>query len=290
MDKSAIAPLSIPEAAERLAHASETGILGSGPKESPIQVNPIKAALSALPLFKLFIQFVWSSAIVVSVFFLVRRDETWHTFDARAWDSRISVPSSVTSGVGWCLFVLLGFYVNKATRRYQDAARLIYQVGHAVRYNARTLLHACKPGTWHTGDLDRIIRHFIAYPIALKMTIRGEREREQLDFILHPRDVDNVLAAESMHSHCMRVIRAYSLAIDSATQNAFQYSDTETAPCGRVSIYSLIDALDKADFLAQEAVSLSESRSSITYVNHLRIFLYIWMMFLPLSLVSSSGW
>lgn len=69
---------------------------------------------------------------------------------------------------------------------------------------------------------------------------------------------------------------------------ASKYGDGETKPKGCGSLY--IATVNLMDGEAQKDVALSEFLSSLAYVNHLPIFLYIWMVFLLLGLVSSSGW
>lgn len=123
------------------------------------------------------------------------------------------------------------------------------------------------------------------------MQLRGERNIEQLTPVLHARDAEDVIAAPAMHIHCSRVARAYTLAVDDDTPFwASRYSDADTKPQGYGSLYISLGTVDLMDSEAQKAVAISEFRSSLAYVNHLRIFLYIWILFLPLALVSSSGW
>lgn len=131
----------------------------------------------------------------------------------------------------------------------------------------------------------------VAYPVALKMSLRGERECEQLERILHPDDVRDVIKADCMHTHCLRVVRAYTFSVvDDKPLHAFRFVDAKKNPGGKACTRYMTDTMDKIDLEAQKAVAIGEYRSSIAYVNHLNIFLYIWILFLPLALVETSGW
>lgn len=283
-------PPSLQDTLDYLSKAQKSGNLGSGPSESPDNPNPILVFLTTIPVFILLTQFLWSSAIVLVLYF-INRDEYSDTFDEAIWTSRASIPSFVSSATGWALFVLLSFFIREATKRYRAASTAIHNVGMLLSYNFRMITYNYPSGTWHPGDIDRIVRHIIAYPIALKMSLRNERESAQLEHILHPDDVKDVISADSMHTHCLHVVRAYTFAvIDEKPNYAFKFVDAKKTPGGKACTRYVIDTLDKVDLEAQKAVAIGEYRSSIAYVNHLNIFLYIWILFLPLALVRTSGW
>lgn len=274
-----------------LQHVEKTGVLGKGPAESTSEhANVFKAFVNTLPLPMLGIQAVWSSLIVVLLYFLNRSTHP-DTLDDAIWTSRLNVPPLVASAMSWALFVLLAFFIREATARYRSAATAIRDVGMLLKYTLRNLLYNYPADTWHPGDVDRIVRHFAAFPIALKMALRGERDRSQLEPILHPSDVEDVVNADAMHTHCLRVVRAYSFAVvDEKPKHAFSFVDAKKNPAGKLATRFMIIALDELDLVAQKAVAISEYRSSIAYVNHLNVFLYIWIFFLPLVLVRRSGW
>lgn len=274
-----------------LQGVQDTGILGTGPAESTAQrPNVFKAFLHTLPFPMLCIQAVWSSLIVV-VLYLLNSSTHPNTLDDAIWTSRLNVPPLVASAMSWALFVLLAFFIREATARYRSAATAVRDVAMLLRYTLRNFLYNYPAGTWHPGDVDRIVRHFVAFPIALKMTLRGERDRSQLEHILHESDVEDVVNADAMHTQCMRVVRAYSFAVvDEKPTHAFACVDAKKNPAGKLATRFMIVGLDEIDLAAQKAVAISEYRSSIAYVNHLNVFLYIWIFFLPLVLVRMSGW
>lgn len=283
-------PPPLRETLDYLSKAQESGSLGSGPTEPPNNPNPISVFFTTIPVFILLTQFIWSSAVVLTLYF-VNRDEHRDTFDDAIWTSRASIPSFVSAATGWALFVLLSFFIREATKRYRSASTAIHNVGMLLSYTFKMITYYYPSGTWHPGDIDRIVRHIIAYPIALKMSLRNERESVQLEHILHPDDVKDVIAADSMHTHCLRVVRAYAFSVvDEKPSHAFRFVDAKKTPAGKSSTRYIIDTLDKVDLEAQKAIAIGEYRSSIAYVNHLNIFLYTWILFLPLALVGTSGW
>lgn len=269
-----------------------SGRLGSGPNESVGNKNAIHTVLVSIPWGMLIVEFIWSLSVVGTGYALGSREgePLYKTLDEEFWKSRLNVPSSVTYGVGWALFVLLAFFIREATNRYRSACGAIHLLETKIKYFLRDIIYNYPEGTWHPGDIDRIARHLVAYPIALKMAIRNECEQEQLSPILHPADVDDVLQSDCMPSQCTRVLRAYLYAGDERLPYGFQYADTKKTPSGIGVRFGLVKYVDAIDFAAQKAMSIAEFRPSIAYVNHLQIFLYIWMMFLPLSLIKTSGW
>lgn len=278
------------ETLDYLKKAQQSGSLGSGPTESPDHPNPILVFLTTIPIFILLTQLIWSSAVVLTLYF-VNRDDHQDTFDDEIWTSRASIPSFVSSATGWALFVLLSFFIREATKRYRAASTAFHNVGMFLSYILRIISYNYPSGTWHPGDIDRIVRHIIAYPVALKMSLRNEREAGQLEQILHPDDVKDVIAADAMHTHCLRVVRAYSFSVvDEKPTHAFRFVDAKKNPGGSAATRYMIDVLDQIDLEAQKATAIGEYRSSVAYVNHLNIFLYIWILFLPLALVKTSGW
>ncbi|KAI0558539.1 Bestrophin/UPF0187 [Gracilaria domingensis] len=272
----------------RLRNAQVSGELGSGPPEiSQAEYSSFYAVLTTVPYTILAFQLVWSTIVTLIGYGLANKELDW--FTTEFWTSRLSVSSSVSYGVGWALFVLLGFFIREASNRYFEAQVHWTYIGGNLRQTARQFRQNYPQGTWHDGDISRIAAHLIAYPIALKMALRGERERAQLEGILHDNDLDDVLDADMMHCHCMRVVRAYSSAAED-DGHAFADVPVDKTPAGWGIRYLLLDLMDAVDSRANNLVKIAKSSPSLGYVTHLQIFLYIWMFFLPLALVKSSGW
>lgn len=280
--------------------AQRTGKLGPGRAENPHQ-NIFKALIQTFPLTLMLVQLIWSGVITIAAYFVSdtlvfyydgtsKPELTGFTLSEVFWKSRLNVSPSVTSGVGWALFVLLGFYIKAASTRYIEAQKSIYRAGRLLLRAVRVTRQAFPQGSWHPGDRDRIIAHLMAYPLAFKMALRGERDEELLKTVLHPADARDVINARSMQFHCMRVVKSYFVVADDANPNFKHLTTMEKTEPGvltRMAIGVLTDGVDEA---AIGAFRISQFRPSAGYINHLKVFLLIWMMFVPLTIIHTSGW
>lgn len=280
-------------AANFLQRVISTGKLGAGPAEpNPSFSNGAFSVLYTFPWRLMTAQLVWSSVVVVISYFVAKRTTPQTSHDALTkdfWESRIVVNPAVAYTLGWAVFVLLGLFISESSNRFNTARVSIFTIGSQLIFLLRKIRHCYPAGTWHPGDLERIAAHLTAYPIALKMTLRGDRSPEQLYPILHKDDVNDVVHADIMHAHCLRVVRAYiTVAEDDGVE--FHLSDTSSTPPGVVIRRVITKFTDDIDSTASLATRVAEFRPSLAYLNHLRILLATWFMFLPFTLVSSSGW
>lgn len=286
--------------AEFLKNAANTGKLGAGPPEPDPSVISSVVTGTAISLFHTFpwgimaFQFVWSSIVTVIAFLVgwfVTSEGSRYTLSGDFWSgkSRVYIASDIVYALGWAMFVLLGLFVAEASDRFHDAQSSIFTVGSQLSYLLRKIRQCYPAGTWHPGDLDRIIAHLVAYPVALKMTLRQDRSPEQLLPILHEKDVNDVVNADIMHVHCLRVVRAY-LSVAEEDGVEFNLSDTDSTPAGAVIRRIITKFTDDIDAKASVAARIAEFKPSLAYINHLRILLHVWLLFLPLNLAASCGW
>lgn len=263
--------------------------IGHGrPESNPWTSHGAKGMVLTIPWTFLILQLVWSGIVTAIAYSL--GDDTYSTLSTEFWHTRLSVSPSVTYGVGWALFVLLGFFVNEASSRFFEGQKHLDNVGAQLCRVVRCLCQGYPRGSFHHGDYERLLTHLVAYPIALKMMLRSERDASQISPVLHPDDVTDTLKASAMHAHCSRVIRAYFSAAEDDASDSFKLVSCDKTPAGPGIRYFVMDMLDNVDASATACMRILQFHPSAAYVNHLHIFLYIWMMFLPLSLVSSSGW
>lgn len=274
----------------RLHQVQKSGKLGSGPSEHPPQnIFSIPHVLfHSIPYKLLISQTLWSIFVIVVAHLLSPDEPT--SLSTEYWTSHLIVSSSVSNGIGWALFILLGFFIREASNRYWQAYLHWTNMTAYLRQIVRHMRQSIPPGTWHHGDHDRVTAHLMAYPISLKMTLRGEREREQLHDILDKQDLDELLNSQEMHIHCMRVVRAYFSAVEDDAPISFACIDAEKTPCGNNTRFFFIKFIDAVDDAANAIIRISHFKPAKGYVNHLCIFLYIWLLFLPLALVQTSGW
>lgn len=277
--------------ASYLNTAIATRILGASPPEhDESEFTPLRRFITSFPTHLILFQLIWSAIVSALAYALVRGgDNPWSTLSTQFWPSQLLLTPSVVSGVGWALFVLLGFFIREAAQRYDEALRHWGNIAALLRQTVRQVVQAYPPGVWHEGDHDRLVAHLIAYPLALKMTLRGESDRGPLEKVLHPDDVEDVVNADSMHVQCIRVVRAYlsSAEVDGSKPFLPQKRRKEKGFCPR---YFAVDQVDEVEIEGNALERIARFQSAVGYTFHLKIFLYIWLLFLPLGIIGTSGW
>lgn len=273
-----------------LRKVCDTGKLGPGPVETDIVHRRLyKTLWRTFPWVTLSVQFVWSSIVLTIAYFVSNASNPGKPLlDDKFWISRVNVSSTVSYGVGWALFVLLSLYVREASKRYVGAQISIQHASAALKRVVRIVRQCYPAGMWHEGDHERLMAHIVAYPIALKMTLRRERTPDQLAHLLHPDDVSDIVSGDLLHLQCLRVVRSYLTAAEDDNDAFRHIAANETLPGADVRRV-ITEILDSADLFATSAVQVAHFRPASSYINHLRIFLYIWLMFLPLAVVGPSG-
>lgn len=274
--------------ARYFAHTRDTGKLGSGPAElGPANLTVFNFIFQSMPWSMLLAQTIWSSVIMLVTW--SRGDTNFSTLSISFWSSSFLLPSHILSAVGWALFVLLGFFIREASGRHREALENWHNITSHIRIVIRHIVQMYPQGLWHSGDHDRILAHLIALPISIKMTLRHEREAQQLAMFLHPSDVDDIIQSDHMHIHCLRVVKSYFTCAEVDATAGFQTA-AKTIPAGYGARVHSIAFLDAIEQFTASIIRIGEFRPSAGYVNHLRVFLYIWLSFLPLGLVETSGW
>lgn len=276
-------------AEDYLKTSFETSRLATSKPDGPAPTL-ITTIWTSFPWLTLLAQAIWSGAVITAAYFLANDDpdKTSNTLSSAFWQTDLNIPSSLLSGVGWALFVLLGFYIREASRRYMTAVRAWNVLVAHLIITLRHFIQIHSTSFWHQGDLDRIVAHLAACPIAVKMALRGERNRAQLEPILHPSDLDDVMAADSMHAHCLRVVRSYLTAREPDAAYGFQPPDRGVFGPGIA--YITLDFIDTVIYNANTLINIAHFSPAAGYVTHLFVFMIIWLFFLPLNLVAVSGW
>lgn len=272
-----------------LESALRTTRLGSSKPDGP-SVSRISLIFRTIPWITLLVQAIWSAAVMAIAYAISKGDseKTSHTLTNAFWITDLNVSSTVLSGVGWALFVLLGFYISESSRRFATATTTWDNFSGHLVILLRAFIQSHSYCFWHHGDLDRIVAHISACPIALKMALRGERDRSQLEPILEPSDLDDVIAADSMYAHCLRVLRSYVITNESDNNLGFK-PPVLGRGSGGIAFMSY-DVIDSISFHANALLNIAHFSPAVGYVSHLYVFLVIWLFFIPLNLVAVSGW
>lgn len=85
------------------------------------------------------------------------------------------------------------------------------------------------------------------------------------------------------------VVRSYFVAIepDAPEFNDLHAKYTPSGPSRRDMQSRLVDEIYTAAIAIERIKTFCPA---VAYVNHLTLFIHIWLMFMPLTLISSAGW
>lgn len=274
-----------------LQNVITTGKLGKSRPEKYRSENEsiISLLIYSIPYKILIGQTIWTLFVTLTVALTNLDKGIQNSLFDFYWETKFSISSSVSADIGWALFVLLGFLLREASQRHREAEGRLNKVFNHIIELSRHLIQAYPKGSWHDGDRNRIMSHLVAYPIALKMTLRSERDASQIQNILNPNDVDDVLKDHEMHIRCLNVVRAYFTSAENGIDKKF-VPVVGKVQVGNGSKYICNHILDEIDLAANGSVWVKDFSPSEGYLNHLRLFLYIWLFFLPLEIVTKSGW
>lgn len=92
-----------------------------------------------------------------------------------------------------------------------EAVRVWTSLGGTISSFAKYVLQAFPEGMFHRGDRERILGFLVAFPVALKRELRGERDLRELKNVLTEEDLAKLQNAESMSSFCLYVLSGYVL-------------------------------------------------------------------------------
>lgn len=111
----------------------------------------------------------------------------------------LTVPPSLSFGVGWVLFLLLSFFIRDVSKHHQEGRVSFARLSFNLSRFARHLRQNHPKGPWHVGDHDRIIAHLAAYPLALGKPY----DNKAIKLLLHAQDVVDIETAAVPHYHCL---------------------------------------------------------------------------------------
>lgn len=202
------------------------------------------------------------------------------------WCSRIAVDSSVNGFIGFALFLLLGFRLLDSHSRYVSALE-IWSDGLIQRVDilANRLFEGLHDGLLHKDDLDRIGGHLAAVGITLVAKLRNESCSEKLRGVLSDSDASRIERASDPVYYCIDVLRAYLFECDRQ-----MLTRTLQKPVPLEDFFMGGKFLSNLESSARQCERIINIPLPYGYVQHLRIFIAIWIMLLPLALVESTGW
>ncbi|CAN8066368.1 unnamed protein product [Agarophyton chilense] len=233
----------------------------------------------AMPIIPLLSTTCWA-ALAVTLTWVSRRNYEPHlNGDCRWWCTPLAVDGNALSYVGFALFLLTSFRVSEAYGRYMEAVRVWTGIAGTVTSFTKYVVQAFPPGTFHRGDQERILGFLVAFAVALKRQLRGERDLRELKGVLIPEDLAELQNAPSMPSHCLYIISAYLLSAQRREDRLPQ-----------AFIVHLIRWVADLAGAADTCMQIKTMPAPYSYISHLNTFLTLWLFFLPFALVETTGW
>lgn len=230
---------------------------------------------------------IWSAA-AVTIAFLVNKYFKFGNgnLNCSPWFcSAIAVDGEIKEYIDFALFMLLGFRLTDSHFRYVRALQVWQEeILGMTRVLTCRLFASYKEGTWHESDLQRLAGHIAAFPISVMGGVRDKDYREKLSRILDDKDVESVLATCEQDDYCIDVVRAYLI---SAEEKVIR---KEPHTCSQNELFQLLLYTQSLGSKAMDSIVMARVPMAFGYVHHLRTFLFIWILLLPLELVESSGW
>lgn len=200
--------------------------------------------------------------------------------------SRIAVDSHMVEYVGFGVFLLLGNRLYDSHCRYVRGLKLWQEdITGIIRTAANRIFESYDSKTFHEGDLERIAGHLAAYPICLMGSLRDMEYKEKLLEILSEDDVNDILASVERANHCKDVLWSYII----ETEYLRGQRDVKSTP-GCIEHWAVGSYLQKLDDAMLECEQMAKIPVPFGYIQHLRIFLGVWLLLLPFGIVETSGW
>lgn len=229
----------------------------------------------------------WSTLAVTVAYFVGKHfgENRSAVYSCSWFCSPIAVNANVKEYIGFALFLLLAFRLTDSHGRYVRALQVWQElmIG-TTRLVAERYFACCNEGDWHKGDLERIAGHLTAFSICIMGVLRGQQYREKLEVVLDKSDVELILKAKDRPDYCIDVLRSYWLAGEDRKKNGAMRS------CAELDLTCLAFSVQTLNYTASDCRIMSKTLMPFGYVQHLRIFLFIWILLLPWGLVESSGW
>lgn len=229
---------------------------------------------------------LWSSVIVTFAFLQARYFSIERCKDME-FCAFANIDGNIMDFIGFALFFFLGFMVRNAHGRFVQGQRLWKEdITSLCRSLSNHVLQSFEPGSFHDGDVDRIVGHIAAVPILLVSGLRGNAIRlDEIMQVVGDGDTQRIVEAREPIFHCLDLVRAYLFYAEklSATDSRRNGMPTQERFLSMRYVENLQNAVVEARFISRVGVPFG-------YSMHVRVFLMIWLAILPLALVETAGW
>jgi putative membrane protein len=270
----------------------EYNIIGKCEEHDPWQHEPeLKPQVAYNPKDWLSIPVkLWVSNINWTVFFVVVAVQsvlTWAVFHTSNkeengeachgfCDSALRLDNKAHSYTGLALFLLIAFRANSSYDRFWDGRKQWGFTINRTRDLARQMVLYITDT--EPKKIRRILAFIVAFAVTKKRHLRDEKGLQELQGILSVQDLRNIQEAQHMPYFCLHVIGNFLRECyqeGKISDHILQLMDK--------NLTNLIDNLGGCERIKKTPIP-------VAFVVHMRAFMVLWLVTLPLTLAEDMGW
>lgn len=243
--------------------------------------------LPSIPKVALTLSVVWNIIAVfasraLSFQWSPERRELCH-----AWCSPINVPGRVLGNIGLALFVILVFRASDSLDRYAEGAGLFNQLKMNLRTLAVEVVQSMPSGAIHNGSKERIIAHLAQLPLLFRDQLGGRTP--VYGSFLNENDREILERSDDPMETLIRTVEMYILNTEPPAVDADGFHLQPHEVTTKVSLIA-IWRLDKIRRLVTTALTMKQFPFISGYRRPQQMFVAVWLLLLPLAIVSETGY
>lgn len=247
-----------------------------------------RKSLPSVPMRVFMSLLLWTVAAVFASYGLSFTWDEERRNECRGWCSPINVSGFVLVKTGFALFMLLTFRANNAIGRYEDGAKLIFDLHVELRTLALEIVSSFRNGNWHENDIERMVAHVIQIPLSLRDMFLGVEQGspEAREGFLSDEDRETFENSPKSIFHLLNVLDGYITTMDCVDPSQPVKAASKLDP---TCTFSMLNRLSRIKQNIWAAEGLKRFPVVESYTNHQRLFAGVWLVLLPLSLTTTTG-
>ncbi|KAI0556789.1 bestrophin [Gracilaria domingensis] len=208
--------------------------------------------------------------------------------DCHGWCSPIDVDLGVLENIGFALFMILAFRVSDAIGRYEDGARLTFDMMQ-LRTLANEVIQNFRDGMFHEQDKERLIAHIVQIPLSFREPLLNDAEQKEggSDGLLSASDKQKLEGRNDPISYLLQTIEAYIVVQDK--KNREGHDDMGPYRCQGTIVILMLNRMLTLRELIQRAFGVKRFTVVKSYTRHQHFFTLVWLVLLPFAMTPSAG-
>lgn len=247
----------------------------------------VLALFPKVPVWSLSFFSLWSFIAVFLSFALSKLWDGDRQANCPRWCSPIGVEQGVIENTAFALFLLMAFHSSSAVGRYDDGARLIFNLEMNLRNVAVEIVQTISDGCFHVGDKERIVAHLVQIPLCLRdMLLHEGQPMSEDDGLLSIEDRKTYTESSSPIEYLLQTVEAYFLAQDGSHRAEIMESVMEFPRGVTITILNRLSSIRSA-----VAWILAVKRFPVVrcYTSLQHFFTKLWLFLLPLAMTANTG-